>query len=158
MIRKATPADIEQTAKLSLQLHDLHVKAKPESYRVMPIEFFRSKLERYVGEENTEILINDDNGINAFAAVKIMDVEPEDRFPRRLCYIDCFAVDEKCRRQGVGRKLMAYIKEFAEENGCTSVQLGVAGFNENAQKFYRSMGFAERTIIMEQKINNKKEN
>ena len=158
MIRKATLADIEQTAEISLQLHDLHVKAKPESYRVMPVEFFRSKLEWYLREENTEILISDDNGINAFAAVKLMDVEPEDKFPRRLCYIDCFAVEESCRRQGAGRKLMEYIREFARENGCTSLQLGVAGFNENAQEFYRAMGFSQRTIIMEQKINNKKEN
>ncbi|MCH5352200.1 MAG: GNAT family N-acetyltransferase [Acutalibacter sp.] len=153
MIRKATINDIEQTAKLSLQLHDLHVKAKPESYREMPAEFFQGKLEWYVREENTEILVNDDNGINAFAAVKLMDVEPEDRFPRRLCYIDCFAVDEKCRRQGVGKKLMEYIGEFAKENGCTSLQLGVAAFNENAREFYRAMGFGERTIIMEQKFN-----
>lgn len=153
MIRKATINDIEQTAKLSLQLHDFHVKAKPESYRVMPVAFFSSKLEWYVREENTEILVNDDNGINAFAAVKLMDVEPEDKFPRRLCYIDCFAVDEKCRRQGVGRRLMEYIGEFARENGCTYLQLGVAAFNENAREFYRAMGFGERTIIMEQKIN-----
>lgn len=153
MIRKATINDIEQTAKLSLQLHNLHVKAKPESYRVMPADFFQGKLERYVREENTEILVNDDNGINAFAAVKLMDVEPEDRFPRRLCYIDCFAVEENCRRQGVGKRLMEYIGEFAKENGCTSLQLGVAAFNENAREFYRAMGFGERTIIMEQKFN-----
>lgn len=152
MLRKATHADIEQTAKISLQLHELHVKAKPDSYRVMPLEFFCGKLDWYIREENTEILVNDDNGINAFAAVKIMDVEPEDKFPRRLCYVDCFAVEKKCRRQGVGRRLMEYIREFARENDCTSVQLGVAAFNENAQEFYKAMGFTPRTVIMEQKL------
>lgn len=153
MLRKATLNDIEETAKISLQLHDLHVKAKPESYRVMPAEFFRDKLLWYVREKDTEILVNDEDGINAFAAVKIMDVEPEDKFPRRLCYIDCFAVEESCRRQGVGKRLMEYIGEFARENDCTSLQLGVAAFNENAREFYRAMGFTERTVIMEQKLN-----
>ena len=153
MIRKATMNDIEQAAKIALQLHRLHVRAKPESYRTMPIEFFRGKLEWYIREENAGILVSDEGGINAFAAVKLMDVEPEDKFPRRLCYVDCFAVEEKCRRHGVGRRLMEYIGEFAEENGCTSIQLGVAGFNENAQEFYRAMGFTPRTVIMEQKIN-----
>ena len=158
MLRKATMNDIEQTARLSLQLHDLHVKARPDSFRAVPIDFFRGKLEWYVREENAGILVNDDNGINAFAAVKLLDVESEEKFPRRLCYIDCFEVDEKHRRQGVGRKLMEYIREFAGENGCTSLQLGVAAFNESAHEFYKAVGFAPRTYIMEQKINNKKEN
>ena len=153
MLRKATLNDIEQTAKISLQLHDLHVKAKPDSFRTVPIQFFQEKLERYVNEENTAVLVSDDGGINGFAAVKLLDVESEEKFPRRLCYIDCFAVDENCRRQGVGRKLMEYIREFARENNCTSVQLGVAGFNEAAQDFYKAMGFTPRTFIMEQKIN-----
>ena len=152
MIRKATIDDIEQTAEISLQLHELHVRAKPESFRKVPKEFFRSMLEWYVREENAEVLVSDESGINAFAAVKVLDVDSEEKAPRRLCYVDCFAVEESCRRQGTGRKLMEYIREFARENGCTSVQLGVAAFNENAHEFYRAVGFTPRTFIMEQKL------
>ena len=152
MLRKATHADIEQAAEIFRQLHDFHVKAKPESFRTVPAEFFRNRLEWYVTEENAEVIVSDEDGINAFAAVKILDVTAEEKIPRRLCYIDCFAVDEKHRRQGVGRKLMEYIVEFARENNCTSVQLGVSSFNEQAQKFYQAIGFAPRTFILEQKI------
>lgn len=152
MIRKATLNDMEQTAKLSLQLHDFHVKEKPDSFRPVPMEFFRGRLEWYVNEENAEVIVSDDGGINAFAAVKILDVSSEEKMPRKLCYVDCFAVDEKCRRQGVGRRLMEYIREFAKENDCTSVQLGVSAFNEQAQKFYHAMGFTPRTFVMEQKL------
>ena len=158
MLRTAAINDIEQTAEIFRQLHDFHVKEKPDSFRTVPIEFFRGRLEWYVREENAEILVSDEDGINAFAAVKLLNVEAEEKFPRRLCYVDCFAVDEKCRRQGVGKRLMEYIREFAEENGCTSVQLGAAAFNETAHKFYQAMGFTPRTFILEQKINNQKEN
>ena len=152
MLRKATINDIEQTAEIFRQLHELHVNAKPESFRRVPIEFFRDRLEWYVREENAWILVNDEDGINAFAAVKVFNVDSEEKAPRRLCYVDCFAVEENCRRQGVGRRLMEYIREFARENNCTSVQLGVAAFNEAAHRFYQSVGFTPRTFIMEQKI------
>ena len=154
MVRKATIADIDQTAEIFLQLHEIHVKAKPDSFRTVPIDFFRGRLQWYIEEENAELLVSNEDGINAFAAVKILDVNSEEKFPRRLCYIDCFAVDEHCRRQGIGRRLMEYISEFAKENNCTSLQLGVSGFNESAQEFYRAIGFTERNFIMEQKINN----
>ena len=153
MLRKATINDIEQTAEIFRQLHELHVKAKPDSFRTVPTDFFRGRLEWYVTEENAEVLVADEDGITAFAAVKLLDVTAEEKFPRRLCYVDCFAVEEKHQRQGEGRRLMEYIREFAGENGCTSVQLGVSAFNEAAQEFYRAMGFATRTYIMEQKIN-----
>ena len=154
MIRKATFADIDQTAEIFFQLHELHVKAKPDSFRTVPIEFFQDRLQWYVSSENADVLISDEGGINAFAAVKILDVNSEEKCPRRLCYIDCFAVDERCRRQGVGSRLMEHIREFAKENACTSVQLGVSGFNKSAHEFYHAIGFTERTFVMEQKINN----
>lgn len=154
MVRKATLADIDQTAEIFLQLHELHVNAKPNSFRTVPIDFFQGRLQWYVAEENAELLVNDEGGVNAFAAVKILDVNSEEKMPRRLCCIDCFAVDERCRRQGVGRRLMKYIREFAKENNCTSLQLGVSEFNKNAHEFYRAIGFTERTFVMEQKINN----
>lgn len=154
MIRKATIADIGQAAEIFEQLHNIHVKAKPDSFRTVPTEFFQGRLQWYVEEQNAELLISDDDGINAFAAVKLLDVNSEEKCPRRLCYIDCFAVDENCRRQGVGRRLMEHIREFAKERACTSVQLGVSGFNKSAHEFYQAMGFTERTFIMEQKINN----
>ena len=157
MLRKATNADIEKTAEIFLQLHDFHVKERPDSFRPVPTGFFRGRLEWYVREDNAEVLVSDEGGINAFAAVKLLNVEAEEKLPRRLCYVDCFAVDERCRRQGVGRRLMEYIGKFARENGCTSVQLGVAAFNETAKQFYQALGFTPRTFIMEQKINNEKE-
>ena len=152
MIRKAAIADIDKAAEIFEQLHNIHVKARPDSFLTVPNEFFKSRLEWYVTEDNAELLVSDENGINAFAAVKVFDVNAEEKSPRRLCYVDCFAVDENCRRQGVGRRLMEYIGDLARENNCTSIQLGVAAFNEAAHEFYRTMGFTERTFIMEQKL------
>ena len=154
MIRKATSADIAQAAEIFKQLHNIHVEAKPDSFRTVPADFFRSRLQEYLLEENTGIFVNDEGGINAFAVVKVLafNAEDEERFPRRCCYINCFAVDESCRRQGVGRELMEYIKKYAKENNCNTIQLGVSGFNKQAREFYQAMGFAERSIAMEQKI------
>ena len=152
MIRKAAIADIDKAAEIFEQLHNIHVKARPDSFLTVPIEFFRNRLEWYITEDNAELLVSDENGINAFAAVKVFDVNAEEKSPRRLCYVDCFAVDENCRRQGVGRRLMEHIGEFARENNCTSIQLGVAAFNKQAHKFYQEVGFTARTFIMEQKL------
>jgi len=51
------------------------------------------------------------------------------------------AVDRECRRQGVGRKLVAEAEATAREWGYDYIWLLVEEDNERAQKLYRKMGY-----------------
>lgn len=151
MLRKAVQSDIEQLAKIAFELHELHVKNDPTDFRSMPQEYFNERLSEYFDGEDKSILVNDDGGVNAYAAVKIINIDEPTKYPRRVCMIDCFAVKESFRRRGIGKSLMEFVSEYAKEQGCTDLRLGVKSFNENAYNFYKSVGFNKRTKILEMK-------
>lgn len=56
------------------------------------------------------------------------------------------AVDETCRRQGVGRKILDYVSKICSEKGIDRMMLDVRESNQTARGFYRNYGFEEDGI------------
>ncbi len=152
MIRRAVREDIPHLAELFRQLHAHHAAIKPETFRMPDGEWFAERIRGIFEDGETVILVSADCEPNGYAVIKIIDVNTEDKYPRRMCYIDCFAVAENARRHGIGTALFGEVKRFARENGCTSVQLGVAACNTGAMEFYRRMGLVPRTLQLEVRI------
>lgn len=156
MIRLAETGDIDGLVALFKQLHKHHVKIKPETFRMPDDRWFSDRISDLLNDSETSIFVSD-NGteINGYAAAKILDIRTEERYPHRICYIDCFAVADISRRHGVGTRLFESVRAFALEQKCDSIQLGVAACNEGAVEFYGKMGLVPRTIKMELKIQDK---
>lgn len=51
-------------------------------------------------------------------------------------------VDESCRGQGVGRRLMAYAEQWARERSCRSVRLRSNVVRAEAHAFYERLGYS----------------
>ena len=153
MIRIADINDRERLTELFMQLHRHHVEIKPETFRMPERVWFSDRIADILNDGGQTVLVHESGGgLNGYAVVKIMDVNTEEKIPRRMCYIDCFAVAEDVRRQGVGTELFNAVKAFGKERGCTSVQLGVTACNTDAVAFYEKMGLAPRTIQMEVRL------
>lgn len=149
MVRMAVREDIPELAELFKELHEHHVSINPKTFRMPPDEFFTERMTGLVGNEGMTVFVHCGGKIDGYAAVKIINVDTEEKYPRRMCYIDCFAVSEKSRRQGAGTELFNSVKEFARENSCGMVQLGVSAENRGAVEFYNKMGLTPRTIQMQ---------
>ncbi|MCM1164532.1 MAG: GNAT family N-acetyltransferase [Lachnospiraceae bacterium] len=152
MIRAADIGDLERLAELFRELHSYHCGIAPNKHRMPSGGFFRERLSETLSDSGYTVLVNDDNGVNGYAVVKIVDVDSEEKPPRRVCFIDCFAVAEGCRRRGVGTELFGAVAAFGKERGCTDVQLGADACNADALAFYEKMGLSPRTVIMEKRI------
>jgi len=63
--------------------------------------------------------------------------------------IDDLCVNEKYREKGIGKKLFEEIVIFGKENGVKCIELMVWEFNQDAIKFYESMGMKIRIKRME---------
>ncbi len=148
MVRMAVREDIPELAELFMELHEHHVRLNPKTFRMPPDDYFTERMTGLVNDEGMKVFVHCGSGIDGYAAVKIMDVDTEEKIPRRMCYIDCFAVSERSRRQGAGTELFSAVKEFARENDCNTVQLGVSADNRGAVEFYNKMGLTPRTIQM----------
>lgn len=153
MIRIADINDCERLTDLFIELHRHHVEIKPETFRMPEREWFSERIAEILNDRGQTVFVHEDDGEpDGYAVVKIMDVNTEEKISRRLCYIDCFAVAENCRRQGIGAELFGAVKAFGKEHGCTSVQLGVTACNTDSVAFYNEMGLVPRTIIMEMRL------
>ena len=63
--------------------------------------------------------------------------------------IDEFCADEAHRRSGIGTELMTFIRSYAKEKGFAKVEHNMGEFNEDALRFYESVGFSTYRRYME---------
>lgn len=76
-------------------------------------------------------------------------------FDEKRMFINCLVVEKDYEKNGIGKKLINKMNEFAIENNYDSIDLTVAPFNENAIGFYRHIGFESERIQMYKKIGEK---
>lgn len=60
--------------------------------------------------------------------------------------VENVVVDDRCRRQGVGRRLMEEVVERCRAQGCYKIQLLSQQHRSGAHAFYESMGFQATAV------------
>ena len=80
---------------------------------------------------------------------------PRNFFDEKRIFINCLVVNKEYEKQGIGKKLINRLEDFAKENKYDSIDLTVAPFNENAVGFYNHMGFESERIQMVKKLGGK---
>ena len=55
-------------------------------------------------------------------------------------YMDDLYVKDGYRNQGIGKRLINAVIEFAKAEECNRIRWQVSDWNENAQEFYRNLG------------------
>ena len=150
-VRLAVEADKPGINELRRQVKLLHTAGEPSFFA----PGFPQELADYLNvmfmKENGEVVVAErDGNIVGFACINYVE-RPASVFRNALkyCEIEEIGVDERCRRQGVGRALMDYIRARAKEKGFSRIDLNMWEFNENALKFYESMGFRTYRRYME---------
>jgi ribosomal protein S18 acetylase RimI-like enzyme len=66
--------------------------------------------------------------------------------------IEELVVEERARRQGVGRALIQAALDWAQAQGCSEVEVSTDRDNTNAQAFYRRLGFASESLLLEYEL------
>lgn len=150
VLEKATSEDREGVNALATEVHSLHVAWRPDIYEMprelYPLERFQEGLEAgslYVARQEKKVV--------GYAAIKIRNIDRAGRVPRRVLLVDEICVSRAHRRQGIGRAMMASLRELAKTETCTDLQLGVYPQNREAIAFYEACGFSTQSITMSAK-------
>lgn len=150
MIRKMVLEDYEEVKEIFREVHNLHLENRPDIYKngdSLPIEVFKE-------------FLNDNDYLNYVYTIdnKVLGVlisiikTTMDNFivkAHKICFIDSLGIKEEYRHQGIGKKLYEHLKNEIKSQNIDAIELNVWGFNENAIKFYESLGMTIKNIRYE---------
>ncbi|WP_156791382.1 GNAT family N-acetyltransferase [Bacillus sp. SG-1] len=149
-IREATKSDYEVVHQLQKQVHAMHVKERPDHYKMTDTTLDQEYFNNLIDGENTRVLLLEEDQPIAYSIITIK--YPTERpilMPRKVVYMDDFGVDSKYRGKGMGKVFFEKILEFAKSIEADSLELSVWEFNEDAVKFYESMNLKTKMRQME---------
>src|SRR5262245_2178294 len=69
------------------------------------------------------------------------------RYGEARAHLNLFAVDPRYRRQGVGRRMIAWLEETALVAGIGEIGLEVRANNPGARRFYAALGYVETGML-----------
>lgn len=142
-IRDALESDLGSIAELLLIVHGLHVSAHPGTYREMSHEVAVDFLAARMVEKDAFLRVAElDSELLGYCSATIRSSPSSPLFhPRRFVYVNEVVVQPNSRLGGVGRALIADLKELARQDGAREIELDVGHFNSGAKAFFKKQGF-----------------
>lgn len=146
MIRRATHADLPRIVELFAQVDDLHREALPWLFRKLDEPRTREVLERFIAGSDCAMFVAADHDGAPIVGLLVVMVRQVVKAPivrpARVAEIENLVVDRAARRRGVGRSLVQAALAWSREAHAERTELGVYDFNDEAYRFWESMGFA----------------
>lgn len=150
-IRLMTEKDYGQTDRLMQQVHELHLVNRPDLYAPLEHPYSKSEFVEMIENENiVAILAEDDYEVLGICIVtmrtKTCMVE------KCTAYMEDLCVEKNHRGKGIGKALFYKAEEISRQKGAKRLDLMVWAFNEDAMRFYESLGMRPQRYIYEKKL------
>ena len=153
MIRRAEIKDTEAIEELLLEVLAVHNAGRPDIFKPVGQKYTRDELESIILDDNNPVFVfEDQNGKvlgHCFCQMHEKSEGPA-TYASKTLYIDDLCVGQNTRGMGVGKALYDFVKQFAKDNGCSSVTLHAWECNPNAVSFYRHLGMKVQQYTMEE--------
>lgn len=143
--------DFEKVNQLAKQVHELHVKWRPDLF--LPVEevICKKDFEKMIQDEAI-FVAKWQEGIVGYVTVAIQEKNHYGMRYRKQIEIEAICVDENCQGKGIGTALLNYVKEFSKNQGCTDLYLTVNQENEKAIRVYESLGMKVKNVAYSMEI------
>jgi ribosomal-protein-alanine N-acetyltransferase len=103
--------------------------------RDLPRSWDEARVLRSIRHPDSAVIVaRDRRRLAGFAIMRFGDFE---------AHLDLLAVAPSCRRQGVGRELLAWLEACARTAGVFDVSLELRAANDTARAFYASQGYSD---------------
>ncbi len=138
-VREARAGDGAAIHALACELAGAVGDAPPDEGAV------RGRLEELLRETGARVFVAEVGG--EVAGVVSLWIKPDLAHGDAVVEVPMLAVSEGHRRNGLGKLLMARVREVAAENGASLVELVATRSNVVARDFYKSLGFVEADVV-----------
>lgn len=141
---------LEEIVDLRIKLNDMHVACVDDVFKDNIVEDTRKDTIKAVNNPDCDIVIMEvDSKVMAYALVNYeKTIETFDKKSRKLYYIQEIMISDTYQHQGLGKKMIEFLKKDAFQKGYKRIELDVWNFNQNAVNFYKKVGFREVQLIM----------
>lgn len=138
ILRPARMEDFEQLNRIARQVCELHASwgSGMKVEYPYPIDYF----EECIREEKLYVA-ELENSIVGYIFFYFWTAGGPCARIRKMVSIDDIGVDEALRNRGIGKRMMADLRDYALEKSCAAVNLYVDAPNHNAIAFYENCGF-----------------
>ena len=128
-----------------------HFFPKMGKYWSLKFKKWRIFDEEKFSQNINNIIVAEINNLVVGAILYLIKEKLENSYTnyRKVLFIDALVVDVNHRKNGIEKILMQEMEKLAKDNNCSSVELNVWAFNENAIKFFEGMGMSVKTMILE---------
>ena len=152
-IREGIAKDYIDIRNLVIEVHNLHVKNRPDVYLDVDNPFEKERFEDLLNDNTSKLFVVEDVDSGELVAYSIVQIMTSRNIsilkPSKFAYIDDFCVKSTYQKNGIGKLLFNYTVDYAKKEGASSLQLIVWEFNESAIKFYEALGMSTRNRRME---------
>ena len=154
MIRLAKIDDISDILNLLEEIREVHHKLRPDLFKEKGYKYNSEELKLIINNPNTPIFVYDDNNkVIGYAMTNITTYENHNVIhDMKTLYIDDLCVERIYRGKNIGHQLYDYVLNYANQIGCHNITLNVWTGNDNAIRFYESLGLKPQKICMEKII------
>jgi GNAT superfamily N-acetyltransferase len=101
----------------------------------------RARLDDWLADQRSVLIAAEVDGlVSGVAALHAMPLLEHDGCRGRLVAL---VVDESCRGQGLGRRLVAEVEQEARRLGCRDLEVTSSRTRDAAHSFYRGLGYED---------------
>lgn len=152
-IRVATSSDLPAMRDLLVESNTMHQLFLSGVLKKLPPDWIFQWCENNLNNSNHTIFVLECGEKVAGMVMLQMVEQAEDPYfhAQRHAYINELVVAEKHRGQGLGKRLMEFVKTWAKEQGAPEIHLNVFDGNQNSVAFYEAMGYQtlKRTMTLD---------
>ena len=147
-IRFADKEDYKVINEIIREVHDLHVKNRPDVYNETDKPLSEEEFKEILEDDRYKMFLVQERESKEVVAFSLIQIVGSRNIPIltpvKTALIDTFCVKEQYRKF-----LFQHIISFAKKEGVNTLQLVVWEFNKGAIKFYEALGMKKRNISME---------
>lgn len=126
---------------------------KREQYSTPLLSSYYQAFEEITQDANNELIVAEFDGA-IVGTLQLTLIPNLTACGGKRALVEAVFVDEHCRGQGIGKKLMEWAIERARQRNCRMIQLTTNKARPAAQRFYQSLGFVDSHVGMKRQLEN----
>lgn len=150
-IRDMESKDYPEIDRLMKELHELHVKGRPDLYTELEHPYSREEFEKIVSNPGIIAILAEEKSVVIGLCIGTLR-KKSGMVEMKTMYIEDLIVDRNFRGKGIASQLYEEMEERGRNTGAKRLDLMVWEFNSNAKRFYEKQGMRPQRYIYEKEL------